>query len=239
MGDLRPNNGGGLPHDDGLPDFPPEWGTIVIPNDASELDFEAAALRREMRWTARRTRLRHRLGLGRERGPTPVGAPIVIMAVALLTTMISLFVVTWGRGDRSVQPPVVAATAQTAVPPTTSSSLADISLTDSTGSSVRLGTLLPAVILLVDGCDCTTLVLDLAARVPAGMRVLEVSVYDRAPPKRPNNVRILADHRAVLRARFSPVNAPHSAAAIVVNASGGIVTTVLTARTADDVKPLT
>jgi hypothetical protein len=238
VGDLRPNNGGGWPHDDGLPDFPPEWGTVVIPDDASELDFEATALRRELRRTARRGRLRHRLGLGRDHGPTPVGAPIVIMAVALLTTMISLFVVTWGRADRVVEPPVAAATAQTAVPPTTSNSLADINLTDSTGSSVRLGTLLPAVILLVDGCECTTLVLDLAARVPSGTRVLEVSVYDRAPPKRPNNVRILADHQAVLRHRFSPVNAPNSAAAIVVNKSGGIVATILTARTADDVKPL-
>src|SRR5262245_51803154 len=42
MGDLRPNNGGDMPPEDGggarpgdLPDFPPEWGTIVIPDDAS------------------------------------------------------------------------------------------------------------------------------------------------------------------------------------------------------------
>ena len=47
MGSLRGDNGGGrAPDGGGLPDLPPEWGTIIIPDDAGELSREAAAIRR-------------------------------------------------------------------------------------------------------------------------------------------------------------------------------------------------
>ena len=81
MGDLRPNNGGETPPDDGgnphsgdLPGFPPEWGTIVIPDDASELDTEAEALRRELRRHQRRGLMRTRLGLAPGDGEAPHSA---------------------------------------------------------------------------------------------------------------------------------------------------------------------
>src|SRR5262245_13169663 len=73
MSDLRPNNGGAVPPDDGgarggLPDLPPEWGPIVIPDDAAELDAEATEIRRELRREHWETRLRALLGLGPRRG---------------------------------------------------------------------------------------------------------------------------------------------------------------------------
>src|SRR3954468_13841281 len=94
-------------HDDryGLPDLPPDWGPIVIPDNAAELAPDASALRRERRRIARRRRLRRLVGRP-DRAATPgsgqpsVGVPLVIMAVAILTTMISLFVVIWGRDGR-------------------------------------------------------------------------------------------------------------------------------------------
>ena len=72
MGDLRPDNGsppddGGGSQSRGLPDLPPEWGTIVIPDDPAELADEAEALRRELRGSARRTRFRKVLGLSGDR----------------------------------------------------------------------------------------------------------------------------------------------------------------------------
>jgi hypothetical protein len=72
------------------------------------------------------------------------------------------------------------------------------------------------------------------------MRVLEVSVADRTPPKRPTNVRILADHQAALRSRFAPMIAPgpRAAIAIVVNAGGGVVVTIPSAHSAAEIKPL-
>ena len=93
MGDLQPDNGGGgRPPDDGsfrggLPDLPPEWGTIVIPDDAAELDDEATRLRREIRQQAWRTRLRGLVGLGPAGDPNSLGVPVVIMAVAVMGRM--------------------------------------------------------------------------------------------------------------------------------------------------------
>ena len=44
MGSLRGDNGGERPPEGGgLPDLPPEWGTIVIPDDASALEAIAGA----------------------------------------------------------------------------------------------------------------------------------------------------------------------------------------------------
>ena len=45
MGSLRGGDGDGRPPPDngGLPDLPPEWGTVVVPDDLAELEREAAA----------------------------------------------------------------------------------------------------------------------------------------------------------------------------------------------------
>ena len=63
MGDLRSGNGG-TPDDNGshshepLPDFPAEWGPVIIPDDASELESDRQALVREVLGQA------HRNGFG-------------------------------------------------------------------------------------------------------------------------------------------------------------------------------
>src|SRR5262245_14609820 len=100
MGDLRRGNGGGSPPEDGgahrddLPDLPAEWGTVIIPDDPAELADEADALRRELRRAARRRRLRGAVTRRLGRPPTEpggVGLPLAIMGVAILTTLVSLF----------------------------------------------------------------------------------------------------------------------------------------------------
>src|SRR3954463_12808252 len=48
MGTRRDGNGNGWPPD-GLPDLPPEWGTVIIPDDLSELAEESSRVRRELR----------------------------------------------------------------------------------------------------------------------------------------------------------------------------------------------
>src|SRR5215467_14246226 len=107
MGDLRSGNGG-TPDDNGshsrepLPDFPADWGPVIIPDDASELEADRTALYKERRRLARRNRLRAMTGrppIGNTPSDTqPVGVPLMIMAVAVLVTLVSLFVVTWARG---------------------------------------------------------------------------------------------------------------------------------------------
>ncbi len=76
---------------DGLPGLPPEWGRVVVPDDASALAAEAAQIRRE---------LRRATGLpGRSAGA--LGLPLLVLLVAVLTTLAGLLAVTWPRASRS------------------------------------------------------------------------------------------------------------------------------------------
>jgi hypothetical protein len=100
MGTLSGGNGGGWPSDE-LPELPPEWGTIVIPDDASELTREATRVRRELRWRARELRWRRRLHLP-QGNPRPhdedipaLGVPLLVILIATIATLTSLFVIAW------------------------------------------------------------------------------------------------------------------------------------------------
>lgn len=241
---IRPNNGGGTPPEDGgahpgdLPEFPPEWGTVVIPDNAAELEEEAAALRRELRRDHRRERVRTAFGVGqptREGQPLSLGVPVVIMAVAVLTTLASLFIVTWGRQP---SPPVPVATPPSKVAQVTAPTpvLADLVLPDSSGEPVRVGDLLPAVILLADGCNCTPLVSDVSAVAPAGVTVVPVGRTAPCTAGGPANVRCLADPDGQLRSRYAG-NAgtdPASATAVLVARSGLVASTISGVTSADE-----
>lgn len=203
MGDLQPGNGGGGgPPDDGayrgLPDLPADWGTIVIPDNAADLDAEADELRRELRRAAWRSRWRALAGLGPGRGEeASLGVPLVIMSVAVITTLLSLFVVTWDHGRSSTAPVGPdAALQQTALP------LSAVTLTDAAGSRVRLGDVLPAMLLLVEGCDCEKLIGDLAVAAPKPVTVVPVSAEAACAVGTEPNVRCLADPGGAITGRY-------------------------------------
>jgi len=237
MGVLRPDNGGGWPPEDGgshrddLPELPPEWGTVVVPDDPSELAEEAAAIRRELRRAGRGRALRRAVGLPpapvRSTEETPgVGIPLIIMGVAVLTTLVSLFVVTWDRRPAAPQP-----TAAVEL------SLSELAFSDRTGQPVKLGTLLPAVVLLIDGCDCNDLVVDTARAAPT----VAVIPMGRAVPVvtgAPSNVRALADANGLLRQRYarSASLTTKAAVALLVDRTGTIVSTVPAARGLSDLR---
>ncbi|MBM0237990.1 hypothetical protein JNW88_14040, partial [Micromonospora sp. ATA32] len=91
---------------DGLPDLPPEWGPVVVPDDASALAGDAALLRRELRRQAARRRWQRRLRLlPRPGGWSPLALPLLILLVAVLTTAAGLLAVTWPRSSRSTERP--------------------------------------------------------------------------------------------------------------------------------------
>lgn len=98
MGTLRGGNGGGWSPDE-LPELPPEWGPVVIPDDPSELAREASKVRRELRWQARRMRWRRRLhlpgpGSGTE-DRAALGVPLLVVLIATIATLTSLFIISW------------------------------------------------------------------------------------------------------------------------------------------------
>jgi hypothetical protein len=243
MGDLRPDNGG-LPPDDGkphgLPDLPPEWGTIVIPDDPAELAHEADALRREMRGSARRAKFRRMIGLGGQ--SSSLGIPVVIMTVAILTTLVSLLVVTWGNRPVGTVPP--ASNTHTSAPapagPDLKSPIPDLTFVTARGDQVRVGDVVPLVFLMVDGCDCQPLIDSVATAAPPGVRIVPITAGtpSHASPD-PTNVLRLEDPAGTLRARF-PTNASPdgTATAVVINGSGNVVAAIPHVKSAADIKPL-
>ncbi|MEE3918808.1 hypothetical protein V2I01_11130 [Micromonospora sp. BRA006-A] len=87
---------------DGLPGLPPEWGRVVVPDDASALADEARQVRRELR--------RARQGSGRRAVPARLGLPALILLVSMLVTLAGLAAVTWPRTTtRSGAPTVLPA----------------------------------------------------------------------------------------------------------------------------------
>lgn len=243
MGELRPDN---KPSDDngearGIPGLPPEWGPIVIPDDASELEAEAELVRRELRREARRRRAAQALA---DREPLPTGVPFMILSIAVLTTLVSLFVMTWGVtswGRPARQTPQLSQTSmdasEGAAVPTVTRALADVALHDPVGAPVRLGDLFPAVIVLTDGCACEQLVLSIAAKAPPDVTVVAVGHIPPHVNDAPANVRTLGDSLSVIRTDYLPhVSAPPAmATAITVSRDGEIVAVIPAVETADDI----
>jgi hypothetical protein len=244
MGDLRSGNGG-TPDDNGshsrepLPDFPADWGPVIIPDDASELEADRAALHKERRRQARRNRLRALTGrppVGTAPGDNQsVGVPLMIMAVAVLVTLVSLFVVTWARGPAGSL--TQSSTTNRRPDSTSASELSDISLTDTVGAPVRLGSVLPAIVLLVDGCACTSLVNDLAKTAPAGVNIVPVARTVPSGTSVAANIRPLADPNGQLAGRFPASGPSGTATAVLLDKGAKVTSTVLGVDSPDKIKP--
>jgi hypothetical protein len=173
-GDEQPPNGGGA--SDGVPELPPEWGRIVIPDDASALDAEAAEVRKELKREKTRYRWQRWIRVaapGSKREVPSLGVPLAIMAIAVIATLISLFAVAWPGGYPQGTPDPDSVTAKDR--PLT---LPDLPLIDHEGNWVRLRDQVPAVVVLVDGCDCTRVVDTLIASIDPRINVLVVMTPD-------------------------------------------------------------
>jgi hypothetical protein len=232
--DSRHDNGDGHPADggrrpDGLPGLPPEWGVVVVPDDASALADETRALRRELTRTRRRERLLRLVPGGRRAG---LVLPVFVLAVAVLATLSSFLLVVWpGTLTRQGSP------RDTAAPRPRPSSVPDVTLTDGAGRPVQLRDSLPAVVLLVGDCDCAALVAGTANATPAGIRVLAV---DRTVPAVPPGSRALAlaDPTGRVANLVSSWPATSGTATVVFVRRDGTLQDVLPAvTTVDQVRP--
>jgi hypothetical protein len=237
------NNGGSSPDD--LPDLPEEWGVIVIPDDLSELDDEVRAIRAELHLAGHPTRW-HRFM--QRRGPrvarrvvtTLLRAPVLIVMLAILITVASLFASAWPG------PPRQPATSRTAGPTTENSlrTLPALELFGADGRAVSLTADLPAVIMLIDDCQCTQLVSDTIQAVPPKVSVITISTTGASataatpptgatPQAQGKTVRTLHDPTNTVRTALKlPPSGDTTASVMLVDAAGSIVRTLRTATVA-------
>jgi hypothetical protein len=228
------NGNGGTPPDgagrpEGVPDLPPEWGTVVIPDDLRELAEESAAVRKDLRRQSRRGAW-WRLGW-----PVPGGAgqsslriPLLIMAVAVLATLTSLFAVTW-PGRQPLPPP---AARQSGSAPAPSRTMPALDLIDVDGSPVSLRGLLPAAVMLTDGCDCAKLVADTAAAAKPGVTVVTVT-KSSAPPPRASTPRAPGSGAPTVRTLADPTGELRGSLQLGTQGTGQVATVLLVARTGE------
>ncbi len=135
-GNERPQEGGGLP------DLPPEWGIVIIPDDASALDDEGfdhspklppGGVPAPLAAAAAPQAASQCAGSTTTRPASPFLC--LIMTVAVIATLTSLFAVAWpGQRPRTVPPPVRS-------PQTIS--IADIALVNDKGMRVLLRDVAP------------------------------------------------------------------------------------------------
>ncbi len=198
----------------GLPDLPPEWGRVVVPDDVSALADEAEQVRRELR----------RRVPAHPRRWRPPAVPVLVLLVAVVAAVAGLATVTWPRPGRYPEPAA-------SIPEPTPAQLAGralpaLDLVDTGHTPVPLRGLLPAVVLLVDGCACPDRVAEAAAAAPAGVTVATVAADNprAAPPGA--DVRTLADPAGGLRGFLHVPASPDAVTALLADRTGRIVLVV-------------
>lgn len=229
--------GGGPPDD--LPDFPEEWGVIVVPDDLSELADEVEAVRAELHtgppptvW--RRFVRRPAIRRLRKAGALFLRTPALIVSLAILVTVASLFASAWPGPPRQPAGQRTSGTTDTPV-----GTLPALDLLDTNGEAVPILGRMPAVLLLVDGCECARLIADTAAAAPTGISVLAVSTLKPSssataagafpatgtPTVNGTAVAYLQDPTDTLRNHLKLSKPDGTAAVILVDRQGTIVRT--------------
>jgi hypothetical protein len=251
MAGPRDNGGwssdGGSPDD--LPDFPEEWGVIVVPDDLSELDDEVEAIRAELRLTDEPTRWTgfvNRPAVRRVRriASTALRAPVLIISMAVLVTVASLFASAWPG------PPRQPATQRTATTTDDSATtLPALELLSTEGRPVPLRGRLPAVILFIDGCDCDVLVSDTISTVRPEIAVITVVGAGAAasaagtpptgatPQAQGKTVRALHAAAGSVREELKLPQADGTAAVLLVNQAGDIIKKVARTKAIEEIRP--
>lgn len=238
-------NGDGWP-DGGLPELPPDWGPVVIPDDPAELAAEAALVRRELRRQARAGRWQRRLGAAHPGGPPTLRLPLFFLVVAILATLTSLFAVIRAtparqQGTRSTTSGPSAgasgATGPSGPPAAQGQPLPALDLAADNGDLVSLRSVLPAVIILVDGCECPDQVAAAALATPSQIAVVTLATRLPSPARTPTGttrVRALADPTGELRGFLQVPALPGAPTVVLADRFAKIVRLVPAARTVED-----
>ena len=252
MGSLS-DNGGNWPGDggsaDGLSGLPEEWGVIVVPDDLSELSDEVTAVQAELRRDHQRTRWelfadRPVVRALRRLGSAGVRAPVLIISMAILVTIASLFASAWPGPSR---PPATQRTANTTDDST--ETLPALELRGAEGQMVALNGQLPAVILITDMCECGELVAATTSAVRADTTVVTVvsgpgsaatalvPPTSTTPQAQGKTVRAMRDPTSGLRSSLKLGAPDGTAAVLLVNRSGEIVRKIPRTASIADFQP--
>jgi hypothetical protein len=242
-----PSDSSGWSSDD-LPDLPEEWGVIVIPDDLSELADEVEAIRAELRDIEHPSRWRRFVNRPAMRQVRKVAngavrAPVLIISLAILVTVASLFASTWPGPARQ---PATQRTASTTA--THAAALPALEVVDADGQAVSLRHELPAVILLIDGCECDALVADTIAAVRPEIVVITVAgavttsagtapPTGAAPQAQGKKVRVLHDPSGTARTQLKLGAPDGTAAALLVDRDGDIIRTDARTASVDTFRP--
>ena len=247
------NDDGGWPRDSGspddLPDLPEEWGVIVIPDDLSELSEEVRVVRAELALTRPQTRWQRfqaRPAMRRLRrfGAAGVRAPVLIVSMALLVTVASLFASAWPGPARSPATQRSANTTDTSG----QTSLPALEMIGADGATVALRGQMPAVVLLTDGCQCEGLIADTIAAVAPAVAVVTVTATrpsagastpptGSAPQPQGKTVLHLSDPNNTLRTTLRLGPPDTTAAVLLVDRAGEIIRRELRVMSIDTLKP--
>ena len=189
-----------------LPDLPDLPDGVVVPDDLSALAAEAEQVRAELARESHDSPWFTRDSAATRREPA-VGAPLVIMTVAVVITLVSMFAMLMsGSGGRAP------ALGGTPVP--------GIVLTDNNGEARNLAALTPVAIILVEECDCGRLIADTVRAAPPGVTVVAVGLTPPPPPAEltPGTGRLvlLGDPDGVLRSALNLRGPPANAATVVI-----------------------
>ncbi|WP_229067806.1 hypothetical protein [Actinoplanes sp. DH11] len=230
------SNNGGWPPDGGasddLPDLPEEWGVIVIPDDLSELSDEVEAVRTELNTAVPATGWRRFTRSGpvrrlRRLCALAVRTPVLIISMAVLVTVASLFASAWPGPPRQ---PATQRTAATTTEP--AGKLPAMDLISDDGQTASLLSRLPAVIVLTDGCTCDQLLADTAGLVDPNTAVIAVSATAASArmlppaqtPQVPGKATIrLQDPTGGLRQHFQIGTPDGTAAVLIVDNTGKVL----------------
>jgi hypothetical protein len=170
-------------------------------------------LRRAQRRLARRNRWRRMTRRpisaelptvsGTEAETPTLALPLMIMAIAVVASLVSLFALSRPAGTNLVPPGISSLLpsdkATTAVTGGHPASLPNLVLVDNHGAQVSLATLHPAVVVLAEVCLCTELVAQLGAAVDPRVPLV---VVRRVAAQLEVPAQVLADPEGALRAAF-------------------------------------
>ncbi len=203
--------------DSDLPDLPPEWGRVAVPNNAAELSAEAEQVRRELN------------------RPTPSGSVVpalLALLMAMVAVLAGLSATIWAQPLPTPSTPATPANLIGRTMPA-------FDLVDN-GKPVSLRSLLPAVILLTDACACPAEVANTVAVAPPGVTVITINpdpVVRESPPAPATALRPLGDPADGLRAFLRLPPRAGVASALLVDRSGTVRKVLPELRSTADLEP--